>query len=596
MPSDVRINGTAPTFGYLDAEEDYELDADPLNTAQFEATLIGMPLELSGPTLVRAEFRDTIGRLLWRHRADVRDWTAYRFNGERFGLLPGLPVGSSRLPLRGRIRVQAQGAYWHRGRANGGQPYNVSGYQGRDDPRFGSFVPDRLYLRLRGRLHCVDGSFGRGCASICPGGLGPLQCYRNGLCRDGVFGDGQCQCFSQWDPATNCSTCRTGFQGYNCQLPMGRLPKPDRYTSSPDPALINRPVTITVEGANLPQPPASGDLLKVVLRSKAPPATDCSVGDPIGGLVVRAGPATLPGARQGIVTIPFGALPSELIVCYSADGRMFLPVAPVSQALSAVDLDECASAHPCSPDADCHNTEGSFQCECRPGFEGDGIECYVAGCMEGNRPCMAWNSSLGRFPGTSCAMTYEQGALHPWCVESCANGECTVAACHPCNDWSFAQGFGKHMQAIWITLLVLLLLCVLGAALCYRRRQRQRRREQHQESSEFDEIGSRTQTAPTSPTSPASLFQGGAFVPAVMGQPLAMAAIDEEAGSVPYDAIPVAVGQPVGIHHNNPIDQHAISHLCDLGYSEEEAIAFLAAHDNQLELVLARIAEEWDGI
>ena len=37
-----------------------------------------------------------------------------------------------------------------------------------------------------------------------------------------------------------------------------------------------------------------------------------------------------------------------------------------------VDIDECAVGGYCNPDAICRNTEGSYQCKCKDGFEGDG--------------------------------------------------------------------------------------------------------------------------------------------------------------------------------------------------------------------------------
>ena len=41
-----------------------------------------------------------------------------------------------------------------------------------------------------------------------------------------------------------------------------------------------------------------------------------------------------------------------------------------------VDIDECVtSTHNCSESADCTNTNGSFTCQCKEGYTGDGIEC-----------------------------------------------------------------------------------------------------------------------------------------------------------------------------------------------------------------------------
>ena len=40
------------------------------------------------------------------------------------------------------------------------------------------------------------------------------------------------------------------------------------------------------------------------------------------------------------------------------------------------DIDECAlQTHDCSPSGECTNLDGSFNCECQPGFTGDGKTC-----------------------------------------------------------------------------------------------------------------------------------------------------------------------------------------------------------------------------
>lgn len=38
------------------------------------------------------------------------------------------------------------------------------------------------------------------------------------------------------------------------------------------------------------------------------------------------------------------------------------------------DRNECTEA-PCHTNASCINTVGSFYCDCKPGFLGDGLEC-----------------------------------------------------------------------------------------------------------------------------------------------------------------------------------------------------------------------------
>lgn len=47
------------------------------------------------------------------------------------------------------------------------------------------------------------------------------------------------------------------------------------------------------------------------------------------------------------------------------------------------DVDECAlHIHDCNPNADCTNTHGSFKCQCRKGFVGDGKKNCVKTCFE----------------------------------------------------------------------------------------------------------------------------------------------------------------------------------------------------------------------
>ena len=52
----------------------------------------------------------------------------------------------------------------------------------------------------------------------------------------------------------------------------------------------------------------------------------------------------------------------------------------VDQFLGCTDDDECAlDLHHCDPvNADCKNTNGSYECVCKIGFEGDGFDCHVS--------------------------------------------------------------------------------------------------------------------------------------------------------------------------------------------------------------------------
>jgi len=45
--------------------------------------------------------------------------------------------------------------------------------------------------------------------------------------------------------------------------------------------------------------------------------------------------------------------------------------------MTNADIDECAMGNGgCSPLANCTNTPGSFECECRLGYTGDGKTCH----------------------------------------------------------------------------------------------------------------------------------------------------------------------------------------------------------------------------
>ena len=45
--------------------------------------------------------------------------------------------------------------------------------------------------------------------------------------------------------------------------------------------------------------------------------------------------------------------------------------------IQTLDVDECAmaSTNDCNANAECVNTVGSFRCNCKPGFTGDGKDC-----------------------------------------------------------------------------------------------------------------------------------------------------------------------------------------------------------------------------
>ena len=65
---------------------------------------------------------------------------------------------------------------------------------------------------------------------------------------------------------------------------------------------------------------------------------------------------------------------------------------PAANVKMCVDIDECATGGYCHSEAICRNTEGSYQCKCKDGFEGDGKRtCKEISnkepCKENNDPC-----------------------------------------------------------------------------------------------------------------------------------------------------------------------------------------------------------------
>lgn len=58
------------------------------------------------------------------------------------------------------------------------------------------------------------------------------------------------------------------------------------------------------------------------------------------------------------------------------NGFTFAAASPGSETPEiCVDIDECSSAHICSEYARCYNRIGGYDCECFPGYEGNGYEC-----------------------------------------------------------------------------------------------------------------------------------------------------------------------------------------------------------------------------
>ncbi|XP_022786256.1 uncharacterized protein LOC111326510 [Stylophora pistillata] len=79
------------------------------------------------------------------------------------------------------------------------------------------------------------------------------------------------------------------------------------------------------------------------------------------------------------------------------------------------DIDECSEGtHSCDINADCSNTDGSYECICNPGFHGDGRNCEdIDECATNTHSCSAdhlCNNTDGSFSCTSftCKEIYDR--------------------------------------------------------------------------------------------------------------------------------------------------------------------------------------------
>ena len=69
-------------------------------------------------------------------------------------------------------------------------------------------------------------------------------------------------------------------------------------------------------------------------------------------------------------------LEMESSVQVSANYFFIIFVYIINRLIQPVDVNECElGTHICNSSANCTDTDGSFNCTCREGFEGDGFNC-----------------------------------------------------------------------------------------------------------------------------------------------------------------------------------------------------------------------------
>jgi len=61
---------------------------------------------------------------------------------------------------------------------------------------------------------------------------------------------------------------------------------------------------------------------------------------------------------------------------FNCSGKIFLCAVKLISLTKKLDIDECSTNNGgCHIDANCYNTQGSFNCTCKDGFSGDGFNC-----------------------------------------------------------------------------------------------------------------------------------------------------------------------------------------------------------------------------
>ncbi|CAH3140748.1 unnamed protein product [Pocillopora meandrina] len=102
------------------------------------------------------------------------------------------------------------------------------------------------------------------------------------------------------------------------------------------------------------------------------------------------------------------------------------------------DIDECGTEeHSCSADAVCNNTEGSYNCSCKPGYSGDGWSCKdIDECATQDHSCSAdavCRNTKGSHNCT-CKPGYSGDGRTCQDIDECATGTHSCSADAECNN------------------------------------------------------------------------------------------------------------------------------------------------------------------
>ncbi|KAJ8245363.1 hypothetical protein GJAV_G00269960 [Gymnothorax javanicus] len=238
---------------------------------------------------------------------------------------------------------------------------------------------------------CCGGFFGRNCER-CPGPDGK-PCFGNGICQDGVDGQGTCQC-SQGFAGTACETCQPGKYSIHCdqdcKCAHGRC-----------------------------KDGAQGD-----------GTCECDVG----WRGVYCDTAITEDRCNG-------RCHSSANCVVQADGSSFCKCATgfEGNGTYCIGKDACALANGgCSSKANCKRTgPGSRECLCQPGYTGDGLVCVsINPCLVGNGGCHENADCVHTGPNKTaciCNKGYSKDGNNCTAINPCKerNGNChRLAKCN----------------------------------------------------------------------------------------------------------------------------------------------------------------------